>query len=309
MGVTGKMQDTPITPADLDSDLTARLDDEQSRHIDERLMSAGRVLFRGFPLESTADFAKAVQALGGDPLPYTERSSPRKQLESGIYTSTEYTREEEIFFHNENSYQATWPDRLFFFCQRPPASGGATPLADVRQVTASLDAGIVEEFRRRGWRHVRNYHPQIGLPWREVFGTTSREAVDLYCGKNGIRTHWNSDGTLRTVADRVALHRHPVSGDELWFNHIAFFHWSTLPERVIGVLEQLFGRSGLPNNTVYGDGAEIPAEVCAHIREKYREAATRFDYQQGDLLMIDNMLTAHGREPYEGERQIAVAMT
>jgi alpha-ketoglutarate-dependent taurine dioxygenase len=40
----------------------------------------------------------------------------------------------------------------------------------------------------------------------------------------------------------------------------------------------------------------------------YREAAVCFAWQKGDLLMVDNMLVAHGRAPFTGPRRILVAM-
>jgi alpha-ketoglutarate-dependent taurine dioxygenase len=32
-------------------------------------------------------------------------------------------------------------------------------------------------------------------------------------------------------------------------------------------------------------------------------------WEAGDLLMLDNLLAAHGRRPFSGERRIAVAMS
>jgi alpha-ketoglutarate-dependent taurine dioxygenase len=33
-----------------------------------------------------------------------------------------------------------------------------------------------------------------------------------------------------------------------------------------------------------------------------------FDWQKGDVLLCDNYLVMHGRQPYSGHRQIVVAM-
>jgi alpha-ketoglutarate-dependent taurine dioxygenase len=70
----------------------------------------------------------------------------------------------------------------------------------------------------------------------------------------------------------------------------------------------MFGAEGLPANTYYGDGGEIPADVMDHLRAAYRAASVRFDYQRDDVLVVDNMTAAHGREPFTGPRKIAVAM-
>ena len=74
-----------------------------------------------------------------------------------------------------------------------------------------------------------------------------------------------------------------------------------------GLLD-MFGADGLPSNTYYGDGGEIPADVMDHLRAAYRAASVRFDYHRDDVLVVDNMTAAHGREPFTGPRRIAVAM-
>jgi len=119
----------------------------------------------------------------------------------------------------------SWPMTLFFRCAQPPATQGATPLADTRQVLRTMDRAVAEEFRARGYLIVRNFG-EFGVPWSDAFGTGDRAAVDLYCAEHRITTEWIGD-RLRTTAVREAIRRHPVTGDEVWFNHAAIFHVST----------------------------------------------------------------------------------
>jgi alpha-ketoglutarate-dependent taurine dioxygenase len=274
-----------------------------------RLHDSGAVLLTGFDAGGVDGFAAAVRALSGEPLAYTERSSPRTSVKGHIYTSTSYPPTEEIFFHNENSYQTSWPMTLFFHCIQPPPERGATPLSDVRQVLQAIDPSVREEFGRRGWMVVRNFDAEFGLPWQEVFGTQDRDEVMRYCHANAIDAEWKANGRLRTTSVRNAIHRHPETKDEVWFNHAAFFHLSTLPRDAQEGLRELFAAEDLPSNTYFGDGGPIPDDVMEHIRACYRGAAVRFDYHEGDVLIIDNMLTAHGREPFSPPRQVVVAMT
>lgn len=287
--------------------LTGRVAVERDR-LRELLRVHGAVLFTGFDVGGVDGFEAVVRGLSGTPLAYSERSSPRTQIKGRVYTSTDYPPQEEIFLHNENSYQAVWPLVLYFYCVEPPLSLGATPLADTRAVHDAIDPSVREEFVRRGWMLVRNYNDELGLSWREAFGTDDRDEVDRYCERNGIRTRWLGPDRLRTTAVRKAVHRHPVTGDPVWFNHITIFHVTTLPESVrLGLLE-MYGEEHLPGNTYYGDGEAIPAEVAGHLRECYRAASVRFDYRRDDVLVVDNMLTSHGREPFTGPRTVAVAM-
>jgi hypothetical protein len=68
------------------------------------------------------------------------------------------------------------------------------------------------------------------------------------------------------------------------------------------------GVDDLPNNTYYGDGSPIESSVLDEIREAYRREAASFAWQEGDILMLDNMLVAHSRNPYVGRREVLVAM-
>lgn len=277
-------------------------------HVLQRLHDSGAVLLRGFDVGGIDGFEAVVRALSGEPLAYTERSSPRTSVKGHVYTSTDYPSTEEIFFHNENSYQTSWPMTLFFYCVQAPRERGATPVSDIRQVVKTIDPSVREEFGHRGWRLVRNFDANFGLPWQEVFGTQDRVEVMRYCASNDIDAEWKGNNWLRTTSVRSAIHRHPGTGDEVWFNHAAFFHLSTFPPEVREGLREMFADEDLPNNTYYGDGGIIPNDVMEHIRVCYRDASTRFDYREGDVLVVDNMLAAHAREPFTPPREIVVAM-
>lgn len=173
---------------------------------------------------------------------------------------------------------------------------------------AAIDPAVREEFARRGWMVVRNFHERFGVAWRELFNTDERSEVEAYCRSKDIEFEWLGADGLRTRARRKAIHTHPETGETVWFNHIVFFHHTTLPAEVQEGLIGLFGEDGLPTNTYYGDGGRIPDEVTDHLRSCYRAATVRFDWQQDDVLVVDNMLAAHGREPFTGTRRIAVAM-
>jgi len=40
----------------------------------------------------------------------------------------------------------------------------------------------------------------------------------------------------------------------------------------------------------------------------YQQEAVIFPWQAGDILMLDNMLTSHGRKPFVGARKVLVGM-
>jgi len=276
--------------------------------IESRLSLSGAILFRGFEVGDAATFERFVRSVAGEPLEYRERSSPRHQVSGRVYTSTDYPASQSIFMHNENSYQRAWPMKLFFFCETPPGEGGQTPIADVRRVLGRISPATRERFMRKNVMYMRNYADGLGLSWQTVFQSDDRAEVEAYCGKAGIRFEWKQDNTLRTRQVGRAIVVHPRTGEEVWFNHAAFFHISTLDSALGESLIEAVGEENLPNNTYYGDGSPIDGATLDEIREAYRQESVFFPWRRGDILMLDNMLAAHGRAPYSGARKILTAM-
>ena len=276
--------------------------------IDDQLAKSAVVLFRGFQVESPARFQSVVQAISGTPLEYKERSSPRSQVEGNIYTSTDYPPSYSIFLHSESSYSSTWPMKVFFCCAIGAAQGGETPVADTRAILRRIDPEIRARFQDKGVMYVRNFGQGPGLSWNTVFQTTDKAQVDAYCRQAAIQPEWLPGDRLRTRHVRPAIATHPRTGESVWFNHAAFFHVSTLDPMIREALLASYAQEDLPNNTYYGDGSPIEAEVLDHIRAAYAAELVAFPWQPQDVMLLDNMLTAHGRAPFKGSRRILVAM-
>jgi alpha-ketoglutarate-dependent taurine dioxygenase len=296
-----------IEPAGAAPELVAwaRLNREPLR---ERLLQHGAVLLRGFTGVTAESFEATVRAVCGEPLDYVERSSPRHSVHRNVFTSTDHPAREHIYLHNEQSYNLVWPLRICFCCLVPARSGGSTPIADCRRVYQRIPPAIRDRFAERSYLYVRNFGTGLGLGWQEAFQTTDPREVDRYCAANGIEAQWLSATELRTRQRRPAVARHPHTGESVWFNHLTFFHVSTLGAEVAAALVEALGADHLPNNTYYGDGAEIEPDVLDELHAAYDAELVEFAWRQGDVLLLDNMLTAHGRTPYEPPRQVVVAM-
>lgn len=275
--------------------------------INNALDTYGAVLCRGFGPRAQSDFRTAVLATGAELMDYVEGATPRTALGDAIYTSTEFPPEHPIALHNELSYVGRWPMRVFFFCQTAPAERGATPIGDVRRVLARIDPEVRAEFERRGWSLVRNYGTGLGPTWRESFHLQDRAAVEEYCRASGVTCEWRGD-TLRTIHRRPTVREHPRTHERVWFNHAAFWHFSALPPDVRERFTADFAEGEYPYATYYGDGGTIPDAVAAHLREAYDAETISFPWRVGDVLLLDNMLVAHGREPFRGPRRILAAM-
>jgi amino acid adenylation domain-containing protein len=276
--------------------------------IEREVLLHGAVLFRNFQLNSLVKFEQFAETLCPDLMTYSERSSPRGTLGGHVYTSTTHPAEQSIHLHNEHSYTLRWPMKLWFYCVEPAPQGGRTPIADSRNILSRIDPRIVEKFIEKQIMYVRNYGDGLGLPWQEVFQTSDRSAVEEYCRRNAIEVEWKDDNRLRTRQVRPAVRKHPRSGVRVWFNHAAFFHVTNLEEVERQSTLSVLSEDELPFNTFYGDGSPIEPSFLEEVRAAYREETVSFPWQKEDILMLDNMLVAHGRDPYSGPRKIVFIM-
>lgn len=277
--------------------------------IDTKLLKYGGILFRNFSIKDVGEFEQFIQIVSSNLLEYKERSSPRSHVSGNIYTSTDYPANQSIFLHNENSYQHTWPLKIFFLCVKTAEQGGETPIADVRKVYQRISPQVREKFSQKQVMYVRNFGKGFGLPWQTVFQTTDPGKVEEYCRKNGIEVEWTENNCLRTRQVRQAVIKHPKTGETVWFNHAAFFHISTLEPTIGDSLLAEFSELNLPQNTYYGDGSPIEPTTLDEIRSAYQKETVTFPWQEGDILMLDNMLVAHGRSPFVGDRKVVVGMS
>jgi len=276
--------------------------------VERRLEQHGGILFRNFGIDSTARLEALIVALYGSLLTYNDRVQPRAQVSGNVYTSTQYPADQEIELHNECSYSYSWPMRIAFLCLQPAAQGGATPIADCRRVLARIESAVRERFIERGVQYVRNFGDGFGITWQEAFQTDDRAEMEAFCARTGVRLEWKDDGRLRTRSNRPVAVAHPRTGEAVWFNAAVSSHISTVEPSVRATLEADFAPDELPKNSLYGDGAPIEAATLDAIRRAYREETVTFEWQRGDVLLLDNMLACHGRLPYRGERKVVVAM-
>lgn len=282
------------------------------RRIDE----SGAALLRGFALADREDFAAAVAAFGLNPAAYVGGQSQRQGLGGGVYTSTAYPARETVTLHHELSYLRRPPRYLAFFCEQAPDRGGATPLLDGVDFAARLPLDLRSAFEGRGLRYQKvmpsdepgaSDLPRFGRSWQQHFETRDPARVERWLAADQAGFEWLEDGALRTWQLRPAMVAHPVSGAPVWFNQASLWHVSNLGRRGDLLLRSL-GEQRLPTHARFDNGQDIPASLMQRVRTLGQAQAWRFDWQPGDLLLIDNLRVAHGREPFRGPRRVLVAM-
>ena len=268
----------------------------------------GCVMVRGLGLRDASETDGVFAQLATSRMTEKEAFAPRRRYFDALYSASSWPASQQMCMHHELSYALEFPSLMMFACLTASASGGATGVADASAVLDALPDGLVTRFEHEGWLLTRNYNEDIGASVAEAFGTADRAAVECYCHANAIEFEWQPDGGLRTRQYRCAVIRHPVTGQRCWFNQIAFLNERTIDPEIREYLVDVYGADGLPFNTFYGNGDPVGDEVVRVINETYEAATAREPWQAGDLLLIDNIRTAHSREPFQGTREVLAAL-
>jgi alpha-ketoglutarate-dependent taurine dioxygenase len=268
----------------------------------------GSIMVRGLDLRDAAEVSAVFRQLSTGLMIEREAFASRRSYSDGVYSSATWPPNQPMCMHHELSYTLEFPGLMLFACLSAPTRGGATAVADSRAVLNALPAELVTRFERDGWMLTRSYNDEIGASVAEAFGTDDRSAVESYCRANAIGFEWQPDGGLRTWQRRSAVVHHPVTGQRCWFNQIAFLNEWTIDPEVREYLVDMYGDDGLPFNTRFGNGDPIGADVVQLLNQVYEDNTVREPWQAGDLMLVDNVRTAHSREAYEGPREVLVGM-
>ncbi|GHO79995.1 hypothetical protein KSD_77660 [Ktedonobacter sp. SOSP1-85] len=277
--------------------------------LEQELSTYGALLLRDFQVPTPDDFERFASLIC--PVLFSENGEhvPAPEVGKGnLYTPVFYAPEKKLLWHNENSFNAEWPKNILFYCAKPADQGGETPIADSRKVFQLIEPAIRETFLQKEIMYVRNYAEGLGLPWQKVFRTTERAEVEAQCRKNNIEFEWKDGDQLRTRQVRPAIIKHPQTRELVWWNQAPHWHPACLDEEVRETLLSVFEPEDLPRNCLYGDGSVIEDEVMGAINQAYQKVEVSFPWQQGDILLLDNMLMAHARNPFQGKRKIYVSM-
>jgi len=267
----------------------------------------GAVLVTGLPVRAAADLAALRGGLGLVPAPVRERFAPRRELADGVWSAPEWAADREQCLHHEQGGAVEVPRVLLLACLAPAAAGGALLLGDTRAALRALPADLADRFRAEGWRLDRTFRPYLGLPWTEAFGVADRDGMQRHAAEHDLDAEWLPDGALHVRQRRAAVVRHPGTGEDCWFNDVAFFSQWSVDAEERGVLLAAFGPDGIPYNTSFGSGGPLGEPDWRRVLDAYDAVMSRVEWRAGDVLVLDNLLTAHGREPFTGEWKTAVA--
>ncbi|KAK1484229.1 hypothetical protein CCUS01_03941 [Colletotrichum cuscutae] len=293
-----------------------------SGKLQDLLDKHGAVLVRGAGNASAETFSKLVGAAekGRGSYPHVQigLAGKRTPLADNVWTANEGSPSTRFYQHNEKA-----PKGEFI----PILRGGATPIASSANVFEKVQAEIpelVEEISKRGlgmkmvFRAPGNEAKVNQFNWagEHSFGqeltpeddeATTKQKVEKQVRKLTSDFKWNEDGSLELTQHIPGIRRLPASGRPVWFNGLVGRHGIT---RDIGALDPPhIGRDGMTYlPSVYGDDTEIPRRLLDKLIDVIDKEEISLILEEGDLLLVDNFQVSHGREPWEGDRQILVSM-
>jgi alpha-ketoglutarate-dependent taurine dioxygenase len=288
----------------------------------ERLAAThGAVVLRNFPVSGTV-FERLVDAYPAPEFGYVGGATPRQSLGEKVFEATKHPPENRLPLHQEMAYLPYYPRLLAFFCNVAAATGGETIIGDMRSFSEHVPPAFADRLREHGVRYSRNYRApgqssgsevwdHYHREWPDAMGTVDPDEAERLCRTMGMIPRWEANGSLSLIFTGPGYVHHPVTGEEIWFNQLLNQSYT---EQIIGpfrfrLLPEIYSKGAPPPVLVsYGDSTPFEPDVVDELHARLNNAAVAFPWEAGDVMLVDNYYTAHGRNPYTGARDVRVAL-
>jgi alpha-ketoglutarate-dependent taurine dioxygenase len=290
------------------------------------LSTHGALHFKGFQqtLESFNEFASAL-------FPELDPFNPalpgvfarRGTLAKNVVDSTYLWKRVPMSVHNEYNYLPTFPRYIAFRCLKAPQQGGETAIADSRKIYDEIEPNTRSKFESKSIKYTRNFYDKrlvstlmnkfvkLDESWKEVFRTEDPAEVEEVCRRHNTEFSWGRGNSLRICNVLPAVRVHPETNEKVWFNQAApwVFHPQTTGWLKYVIYNFVYPQKGSkPISVSFGDGSEISPAEAAHIIGVIEKNTIKVKWSEGDTLLCDNYMVAHGRMPYKGERTLATVL-
>lgn len=255
--------------------------------------SAGLLLFRGFSV-TPQQFKAFTEQFSTSFMPYIGGAIPRDTI-NGDQTFLTVTGSKigyAVPLHGEMYYMEHRPKVVWFYCEMPPLSQGETTVCDGIEVFKQLSPTTQALLRTKRLKYIRVYPKHV---WQQMYQTENLQVVAQVCQANAIEFYYDAaTQSLRTESVRPAVFSYR-DGQEVFINNM---------------LPLLAGVMGETKSSVqFEDDSEIPAAVHAEVKAVSDQLTLPIQWQQGDVLMIDNTRFLHGRRAYsDSQRNIYVRL-
>ncbi|MFE9687435.1 TauD/TfdA family dioxygenase [Streptomyces sp. NPDC006285] len=276
---------------------------EMAHAIGDLLRKRGALLLRGLDITTAPAASQLCDEVFAGQTAFTTGEHPQVVDGHGLYEPVRYAPEEKLMWHHENSFNATWPQHILFVAARPADEGGATPIVDGRLMHSRAPIELREALQEHGIIYERACDGRAGRSWQQIYATCDPQQAHDQALANGEALTFSTGGA-RISAHRPAFQDTPYGAS--WFNQLLHWHPQALPTEI----RQMIADKLLPayRTCRLGNGEAIPANSVETVRQLHAAAEFPVRWRTGDVLMIDNAVFAHGRDPYRGQRRHYVRM-
>lgn len=290
--------------------------------IEAALLEFGGIVWRGFPVAGPGDFERLFDWLEPFSKGYAGGTSDRKAIAGKVMEATRTPPTVNILMHQEMSYLPFSPRLLAFYCAQPSETGGETVIGDMRGFLGALPADLRGKLVDKGVHYIRNLRSEAvddwrGDPkwrhfsWQYWFDSQDPDEVGRQLAERGASFRWNDDGGLTFWTEMPATTVHPVTGEELFFNQVYAMqqHRLSVGEERAAALEGAYGHhTPRPYMCAFGNGDPLEDAQFMTIHEELERRKVAFAWQPGDVMLLENRLTCHGRHRFTGERDVQVML-
>ena len=268
----------------------------------------GAVLFRGFPLATAEDFDAFVAAFGLPNFPYYESLSNAVRVNKTprVFTANEAPPGVTIFLHHEMAQTPAYPSHLFFFCEQPAETGGATPICRSDVLWERLRErrpAFARDCEAKGLRysHVmpaeNDAKSGMGRSWQSTLRAATRAEAETRLRELGYSWEWLPDGGLRATTPVLPAVRDLDDGRTSFFNQLiaASPGWKDV-------------RNDPSRAVTFGDGTPLDRDAALTAAELGEDLSFVIPWRRGDVALVDNFVTMHGRRTFTGTRKVLASL-
>lgn len=294
--------------SDATLDMTTDWIRENRRLLKERSARHGAILFRGFPLSSDHEFDAFVTAFDLPAFTYEDSLSNavRKNRTQRVFTANEAPADITICLHHEMAQTPVYPSRLFFFCETPAAKGGATPLCRSDVLFERIRVELPEfaaDCRNKGLRysHVmpgsNDAASGMGRSWQSTWNATTQSEAESRMSDLGYSWTWQDHSCLKVTTPVLAATKDLGAGRTSFFNQLiaAFQGWKDV-------------RNDPGKSIRFGDGSPLDPGTIDRVIQMAEDITFDLHWEAGDVALVDNYMTMHGRRSFEGTRSVLASL-
>jgi hypothetical protein len=276
--------------------------------IEDELKIHGAILFRDMGVNDDQSFDCFIRAFDWPSFTYEESLSNavRRNRTELVFTANEAPPDVSIFLHHEMAQTPIYPSKLFFYCELASQSGGYTPICRSDVLLEHLKREIpnfVHACEDKGVRYSQtmpsdnDLESGQGRSWGSTLSANSPDEAETKLRKLKYEWQWRGDGSLSVITPRLPAIRILDDGRKVFFNQLiaAFRGWQDA--RNVG-----------EKSICYGDNSPISNEDMEVVIRLSDLLTFDVPWQNGDIVLVDNFMTMHGRRPFEGQRRVLASL-